>query len=258
MFNNKEDKRLVQIGFGQVEIEKDRLHKTIIENKEKHISEYKEAIKAYEKAKLAYALEFTKQLENNIKAVKVLLDEKLAAVESAAGLAEVAYEKEKEMDLSGINAVLNLQLHPKVQLTVTKPESHEKEYNNVLRNLELTTAEYILLGTQEFNQYVLDEWSWKSSFATNAYAVRYGDTMTGNLNFSNSISGISMLGTGCYAIASGVSIGSISTGGSSAPLKISSISTLDGHYFDGYNSNIATTGIATPYTKPIYANKGDK
>ena len=50
MIQNEKEIRLVQNGFGSVEIEKAKLLETIKSNKEKHVKEYNEAIKDGHKA----------------------------------------------------------------------------------------------------------------------------------------------------------------------------------------------------------------
>ncbi len=46
------------------------------------------------------------------------------------------------------------------------PESHEAEYNRAIRAIELNIYENIELSEIEFNQYVMNDWSWKNSFVT--------------------------------------------------------------------------------------------
>jgi len=202
MIQNEKEIRLVQNGFGSVEIEKAKLLETIKSNKEKHVKEYNEASKKYGQATLAYALEFVKQLEENISDVKKSLDEKLNLVQSAVGLGEEAYAQEKPIDFKDINASLYMNLQPKVQITVSQPVSHEKEYDTVIKNLELSTAEFVVLGQSDFNQYVLDEWVWKSTFTANNSAVYSGSTMTGHIHFNNAASGIYAMTSGCASIGS--------------------------------------------------------
>lgn len=222
MIVNDKEVRLVQSGFGSVEIEKSKLLETIKANKEKHVKEYNEASKKYNQATLAYALEFVKQLEENIKEAKCAMDAKLALVQSAVGIGEEAYAQEKTIDFKDINASLFLNFQPKVQITVTRPESHEKEYNTVIKNLELSTAEFVVLGQSDFNQYVLDEWIWKSTFSNNNYLMLNGSTMTGNLHVHNLCSGISMSGSYASAGSSTAALGA-SSHAYTAPIYSSSI-----------------------------------
>lgn len=46
----------------------------------------------------------------------------------------------------------------------SKPQSHERDYTMVIGMLEMTIEDEIEVDTNEYTQYVLDEWSWRSSF----------------------------------------------------------------------------------------------
>jgi hypothetical protein len=189
-----EDKRLVQQGFNNVEIEKERLLSVIRENKKKHISEYEASVKSYEQAKLAYAQEFWAQLSENIGLVKTSLNEKLETVSEAVLNARAEHEKDGgKIDLKDVNAYISLSLQPRVQLAVKEPVSHEKEYNIAIRSLELTTAEFIYLDQSNFSKYVLDEWDWKQEFSYNNSILYSGASMVGNSYFYN---GPSVISTG--------------------------------------------------------------
>lgn len=50
-------------------------------------------------------------------------------------------------------------------ISLPVPQDHRREYDRVLRMLELSADEVVELQQQEFVQYVLDEWSWKQAFA---------------------------------------------------------------------------------------------
>lgn len=54
----------------------------------------------------------------------------------------------------------------KIQLTVslTVPQEHTKEYDRVIRMLEMSTADEITVSESQFIQYVMDEWNWKAGF----------------------------------------------------------------------------------------------
>lgn len=55
------------------------------------------------------------------------------------------------------------------------PESYDKEYNRAIRSVELNVYDKIELSEQEFNQYVMNDWSWKNSFisSNSAYVNTY-------------------------------------------------------------------------------------
>lgn len=48
------------------------------------------------------------------------------------------------------------------------PRSHTKDYDLVIKMLELSTKDEITISGNQFNQYVEDEWAWKNSFVSNA------------------------------------------------------------------------------------------
>lgn len=44
------------------------------------------------------------------------------------------------------------------------PRDHTKEYDKVLKMLEMTTDTHIEMSDSDFAQYVMDDWSWKREF----------------------------------------------------------------------------------------------
>ena len=53
-----------------------------------------------------------------------------------------------------------------LSLSIGIPQSHEKEYNSVIRQLELTVDKNVSLTQIEFSNYVEDDWAWKAAFTT--------------------------------------------------------------------------------------------
>ena len=49
---------------------------------------------------------------------------------------------------------------------VMQPESHVAEYDRVIGLLEFTTETVLEITPTDYQQYVLDEWAWKSAFDT--------------------------------------------------------------------------------------------
>lgn len=66
-------------------------------------------------------------------------------------------------------------------LTLIEPMDQTKDYDRVIRMLEMTSDDAILLEEHDFRTYVLDEWKWKSQFnVSNAmYSKTLGDTLAG-------------------------------------------------------------------------------
>lgn len=47
-----------------------------------------------------------------------------------------------------------------------QPQSYVKQYDQAISMLEMSVDDEIVLGANEFNQYVLDNWNWKQLFST--------------------------------------------------------------------------------------------
>lgn len=60
----------------------------------------------------------------------------------------------------------NMESMNKFRAFPQKPTSYEQEYNRSIRMLELSVDDTIELDNTLFNQLVLDEWQWKSSFVS--------------------------------------------------------------------------------------------
>lgn len=57
----------------------------------------------------------------------------------------------------------------KLRFDLDAPISQVKEYDRVIAMLEMSTEDVIVLSSHEFQQYVLDDWSWKElASSTNA------------------------------------------------------------------------------------------
>jgi hypothetical protein len=57
---------------------------------------------------------------------------------------------------------------------LTKPESHVKDYDRVIRMLEMCTKDEVLISEAEFQQYVQDDWSWKREFLAQTMVYKGG------------------------------------------------------------------------------------
>jgi len=61
-------------------------------------------------------------------------------------------------------------------LNLIEPISHVKDYEKIIRMLELSVDDEIVLNNQEFTMYVLDEWAWKEQarFINSSYSSKLG------------------------------------------------------------------------------------
>jgi hypothetical protein len=49
-------------------------------------------------------------------------------------------------------------------IELVEPQDHTKDYDRVIRMLEMSTATEIVITEKQFSQYVLDEWGWMANF----------------------------------------------------------------------------------------------
>jgi hypothetical protein len=54
-------------------------------------------------------------------------------------------------------------------IPLTKPASHEKDYDLIIKMMEMTIDDTVSLTHNEFNQFANDEWSWKPNFLSTYY-----------------------------------------------------------------------------------------
>lgn len=54
------------------------------------------------------------------------------------------------------------------------PEEHSDDFDRAIRMIELNTEGSIMLDEEEFRELVLDEWHWKSTFASNTLSYTGG------------------------------------------------------------------------------------
>ena len=55
---------------------------------------------------------------------------------------------------------------PSTHLGLTVPSTHEKDYEDAIGMLEMTSDKHIVLDQSLYNAYVNDEWTWQGSFLT--------------------------------------------------------------------------------------------
>jgi len=64
-----------------------------------------------------------------------------------------------------------------IGISFSKPENHAKDYQAVIKMIEMEVEDVIELDEHEFRQYVLNDWNWKDEFLTsNAMYAAVGDT----------------------------------------------------------------------------------
>jgi hypothetical protein len=115
-----------------VKVNKEELLAVVRQNKEKHVSEYSEALGDYRDAVLKVA-------QHNLKIAK-----------------------------TGDENVISQQYKSKPE----SPVSYEAEYNRAIRMLEMSVETELEIESQVFNQLALDEWHWKRQFSLMASSYK--------------------------------------------------------------------------------------
>ncbi len=52
----------------------------------------------------------------------------------------------------------------RAHIGLTPPSDHTKDYDRVIRMMEMCTVPEVIITEQQFSQYVLDEWGWQRDF----------------------------------------------------------------------------------------------
>lgn len=118
------------IKMRDVKVRRKELLEKIKDNKEKHIKEYEEAVRGYKQAALN---EIQKGMDKLRKQVENLEGGEMIRLAA-------------------------------VSFSLPYPESHEKDYNQVIAMLEMSVDEELTIKSDEFACYVMDDWDWMPLF----------------------------------------------------------------------------------------------
>jgi hypothetical protein len=67
----------------------------------------------------------------------------------------------------------------RVHIVLTQPVNQTKSYDRVIGMLEMALANEVELSEEDYQQYVMDDWSWKEEFLTSN--ARYSSTASAML-----------------------------------------------------------------------------
>lgn len=115
----------------EVKCKKAELLDIVKANRETHIAEYAEAVEGYK-------------------------DQAKAAIEKA-----MTRLKARIDDLEGGEV---LALHH-VSFDLVVPENHARDYDQVIKMLEMSVDEQLTIRSDEFACYVMDDWGWKEDWS---------------------------------------------------------------------------------------------
>lgn len=126
-----------------IEVAVEDLLKTLQRNKTKHVKEYEQAKKGYYKL-------LRRELDTKLDVLDARDNGTLQG--KVKGVA-------KEKDLA--------------RIVNQKPQTYVDFYDQAIEMLEYASNETVQLDTQQFQEYVKDEWNWKATFTTSntAYAA---------------------------------------------------------------------------------------
>jgi hypothetical protein len=90
---------------------------------------------------------------------------------------EESFQKYRDMAIAELEQMLaEAKAGKKVRRSIqlTPPMNQTKDYDRVLKMLDMTTDEIVVLSEDDFAQYVMDEWRWKEQFSqiNSTYSVR--------------------------------------------------------------------------------------
>lgn len=114
----------------EIKVDRKELLEKVRANREKHRTEYLEAVADYRRVAF-------EEVEKAIGRLKRTIDE---------------LESGQTIRLNTI--VFNLQV----------PEDHTKDYDQVITMLEMSVEDVLLIKSDEFSKYVMDNWDWKFDF----------------------------------------------------------------------------------------------
>ena len=59
-----------------------------------------------------------------------------------------------------------------VSIALPEPQEHTKDYDRVIRMLELSVDDVVEIAQDQFAQYVMDDWAWKNQFTSTTSMYR--------------------------------------------------------------------------------------
>lgn len=136
-----------------VKVETANLLRIVKANREKHIAEYHEAVKNYKELALAKVREVYSKAEIELARAAKNISERI----------ESMTEKDIERGQGFSNCI---QLLSAVNFNLTVPQSHQKDYDQVISMLDMCVDKEITIMSDEHACYCMDDWDWKQEFQT--------------------------------------------------------------------------------------------
>lgn len=124
----------------EVKVNTGELRAKVKANREKHITDHKDAMEGYQE--------------------------------------KVVQELSKALKIAKANNT-EVNLNPVAVLNTTRPASYVKDYDRAIAMLEMSQDANITLSQHEFDQLVMDQWTWKGAFemASSMYNNKYNNKL---------------------------------------------------------------------------------
>lgn len=136
--------RAIQKGFTrmrEIKVRRNELLETVKQNRITHIEDYKNSVEGYKEAAI-------KEIDNAVKKLKKQINDL------------------KEGEMIKLASIM---------FSLPVPENHEKDYNQVIKMLEMSVDDELSIKSDEFACYVMDDWDWKDAWTNVAsnYNVKF-------------------------------------------------------------------------------------
>lgn len=131
-----------------VEVNRQQLIATLIENKEKHVAEYNEAMAGYKSVLLT-------KIDQAFAKARADMDTKYTKIKSKV-------EQLNDSDIANQRDSFTLVDEIRVEMKV--PRSYAEEYDAAIDMAKWDVRETLELTHAEFTCFVRDKWEWKSGF----------------------------------------------------------------------------------------------
>lgn len=154
-------------GLQEVKVAKEKLLEAIQENKIKHAQQFDEAHAGWKVTVL-------KEVQDELKRQKKLYRNYIKSQKKMMREIESRISRMENGDFTTDRA----------SFYAKKPEHHIEDYNSAIKKLSMSLDEQFELNEQDFEKFVMDNWSWKTDFKnshtgfSNAYSI-YNSTIDG-------------------------------------------------------------------------------
>lgn len=158
--------------FDYVIVEKDKLIKTLKENRDKHDEIYKAACQGY-------WIKCKEALEEKKKEFSYVVDSVTKRFSFNCDEISAAIEGKDNFGIKNFDINFNFSSY----WPLKHPTNHLDDYSRVIEMLEFSVADKVRLTAQHFSAYVRNDWDWKGEFAISN--LGYVKAYTGSAIFGN-------------------------------------------------------------------------